>query len=774
MFKTWLVACGCAAAALAAPGLELDESAAGTGEWGYRPESGTAPAVNPPGFSWRPCKDAVGYHLQVAPDEAFERIAYEKPDIQWSAHCPPVTFPAGEYFWRYAALDGNGEKTTWSVARRFTVSSGAALFPQPTTPELITRMPQDHPRLFFRPEELPKLRELAAGPLAEQFAELVRTADKLLENPPDTTEPPLYPKGTVRLSDEWRAIWWGNRTHVIKVADSAATLAFVYRMTGDERYGAAARDLLLAFAKWDPKGSTNYRHNDEAAMPSLYLPSRAYSWVRPMLSPEDRKSIAEVMRVRGRDCFDSLQGGPHLWKPYNSHHNRAWHKLGELAMAFHGEIEEADDWLDFAMTVMFTTYPVWSDDDGGWHEGMAYWSSYLAKFTYWADIVRSAFDINAYQMPFFSRAGDFGLYLLPPGTQHGGFGDLASTTKSENIAGLMAVLAAGAGNPYWKWHADTHGAEIGGGYAGFLRRARSMDNMAAPPSALPASARFRGVGLAVLNTNLVDGRDNIQLHFKSSPFFGRHSHGYNANNAFLLNVDGEPVFCPTGRRDVHGSPHHTNWMWDSRSDNAILVNGTGQKKHSQDARGALAAFHTSEHLDAVSGEAGASYENLDGWRRRIIFFKPHGFLIHDTLCATEASSFQWCLHAKGPMTLGEGKVLWEGKPGHVEVDFAYPAGLALSQTDQFDPPPAASRKWDLNEWHLTAETAEKAARQEFVVFIAVKGAQAGIDRGNSTLPRDVVINLPEGSARVELGDDTFTVNMPDGERHEYAESVPAL
>ncbi len=88
------------------------------------------------------------------------------------------------------------------------------------------------------------------------------------------------------------------------------------------------------------------------------------------------------------------------------------------------------------------------------------------------------------------------------------------------------------------------------------------------------------------------------------------------------------------------------------------------------------------------------------------------------------------------------------------------------------PPPAASRGWDLNEWHLTAETAEKAVRQDFVVFVAIKGARAGMDRGNSTLPHDVAVSLPEGAARVELGGESFTVTMPDGARRTFDEAKP--
>ncbi len=733
----------------------LDESPAKEGDWGYRPAKGDTVALNPPAFCWRPCRKATGYVLQVGTGASFDTIAYEA-ETPWTAHCPPQVLPAGNYSWRYAARDTNGQ-SKWSTVRKFTVPEAAVPFPQPTVKDLIDRMPAEHPRLFFRAEDLGKLRELGTGPLAKRRASLVAAADKLLATPPDTTEPPKYPKGMKRGSKEWKSIWWGNRTRMSKLTDGAALLAFVYRLTGEEKYGKAARDLTMAFAEWDPKGSTNYRYNDEAAMPGLYYPSRAYTWAYPCFSEADRTKLVAVMRVRGGDCFASLRGRSHLWRPYSSHHNRAWHWLGEVAIAFHGDIPEAEQWLDYSITVLFTAYPVWNDEDGGWHEGTAYWSSYSFRFQYWADIVRSAFDIDVFQRPYFKRAGDFGLYLMPPGTQHGGFGDQTTRMNSGKVGTLMAVLASGAGNPYWKWFADTVGRDVGGGYDGYLRAGRMLDLEAKAPTDLPSSICFREVGQAVMNSNLVDGSKNVQVHFKSSPGFGTVSHGYNANNAFLLNLGGKPVFLRTGRRDMYGSPHHKDWMWHSHSDNAILVNGEGQIKHSLKAKGRILAFETSPSVDVVAGEAGRAYANLDRWTRRLIFFKPHAILIHDILEAPEPSSFQWMLHTPGAFEIAGQQAAWKGDAGAAKTQFLYPADLGITQTDQYDPPPAEWTGWTLGEWHLTAEPAAKAKRQEFLALVTINDAAVKATIAPGTVPRDVTVTLPDGEAQVTFEEHAFAV-----------------
>ena len=148
-----------------------------------------------------------------------------------------------------------------------------------------------------------------------------------------------------------------------------------------------------------------------------------------------------VALSRGAEMYAHLSPR-HLWRPYSSHSNRAWHFLGEVGIAFHGEVDGADDWVDFATQVFANVYPVWSDADGGWHEGAAYWRSYLGRFLWWADVQRAALGLDAYALPFFASAGDFALYQLPPGTQGGGFGDLCARLGAEDFRGLMTVFAA--------------------------------------------------------------------------------------------------------------------------------------------------------------------------------------------------------------------------------------------------------------------------------------------------------------------------------------------
>ena len=695
--------------------LSVNDAPAQPGEWGFRPSDGSESAVNPPAFVWRPQRGAASYEIECGRDPGVKAVDYHADGITYNCHCPPKAFEKGQWCWRFRFRDKRGAWSRWSKTRTFTIPDNAVEFPMPAREELLGRIPERHPRLFVRPGQLPHLRELARGELKESYAELVQTCERLMKKPPATQEPPTYPKGTARLSEEWRTIWWGNRVYTIELLNGAATLAFARLLGGKDEYGHLAKRLLLAAAEWDPKGSTGYRYNDEAGMPYNYYFARTYTFVNDLLTDEERAKCRQVMAGRGREMYEHL-APRHIWQPYGSHANRAWHFLGEVGIAFLDEIPDAAEWVWFAMNVFYCAYPVWCDADGGWHEGSSYWASYIGRFTWWADVMRVAMGVDAYEKPYFSQIGYYPLYLQPPGTIGGGFGDLAAERTSRNAVPVMATFASQGRNPYWQWYVDAHGGgQEEKGYIGFVRGALPKVE-GKPPTGHPASRCFRGTGQAVLNTSLLDAKDNVEVVFKSSPF-GTQSHGYDAQNAFLLYAFGERLLVSSGRRDIHGSDHHTKWMWETKSVNSVTVNGEGQDKHSAAATGEILAFHASEAFDFVSGEAGPAYRGkLERFTRSILFVKPELIVIYDRLEAPKPSTFDWWLHSPTKMAVaGQGDIRVANGKAACRVSFLAPAGLELSLTDKFDPPPRPRVK--LVEWHLTAHTTKRATRQEFVALI---------------------------------------------------------
>ena len=744
--------------------LELDERPAGPSDWGFRPDDGASSATNPPSFSWRPQSKISNWEVRCRPNDGDQGTTYQQGGIGWNVHCPSRLFAPGEYRWQYRGLDSQGRRTKWSRERSFTIRKDAVAMPMPGKKELLDRIPKTHPRLFVRPEQLPHFRELAKDELRTQYEKLVAACDRLLKTPPPTEEPPKY--GSIkRKSEEWRKIWWGNRTYTISALDAAATLAFTRLLGGKEEYGQLAKRILLDCAKWDPKGATGYRYNDEAGMPYAYYFSRTYTFVNDLLSEEEREVCRNVMKTRGDEMYRHLCPR-HLWSPYASHSNRAWHFLGEVGIAFQGEVEGAEDWAWFAMNVFYNVYPVWSDTDGGWHEGLSYWQSYIARFTWWADVMRNAFEIDAYDKPYFAKIGDYPMYLMPPGKLGGGFGDLTATRTSGSVMPLMSILASQAGNPYWQWHVEQNGGpNVTSGYVGFVRGALAKVEAKAPTD-LPSSRCFHGTGQAYLNSDLLDAKEGVQIAFKSSPF-GTQSHGYESNNSFLLSAYGQRLLIRSGRRDIYGSEHHVKWMWTTRSVNNITVNGIGQKGHSSAAQGRIVDFHTGRSLDVVVGEAGSAYVGeksdrnpdgriLDRFTRSIVFVKPELVVVYDRLEARQKSSFEYWLHAVNEFAVkDQDDIRLEVDKVDCKIRMLLPRGLSFSQTNQYDPNPRERIK--LREWHLTATTKDKSKSVEFITLIRPhrKGQVPPDEVQLETIPGGhiLTVNLTEGRVTLLLPTD---------------------
>jgi hypothetical protein len=764
-----LIACGLCAQ-------EIDRPARAE-EWGYRPEDGTRVLVNPPAFSWVPAKGAPVYEVQWARKADFSG-AETVAGLKWTVYTHSAALKPGEYRWRYRASVG-GQAAEWSRARRFTVPREAPEFPQPPLAVARARIAKDHPRTFVRGEDLPRLREYSRGAGKAAWEALLARAEQLSKSEP-TPEPPV--KASAR-DPQTNQYWWSNRLQTLKAAYEAEVLAFVWLLTGDERWRAPARKYILKLAAWDPDGSTNFKLNCEAAKPLTHRLARVYDWGYGVLSEAERAEVRRTIVRRGTDAWVSgevRQGGGHLAEPYNSHGNRMWHKLAESAVALAGEAPEADAWLEYALAKYFAAYPVWSDDDGGWHEGLSYWAGYMVKTTWWMHLARASLGIDPFRKPFFRHFADYALYTAPPGSPDMGFGDLSYRPPSPGW-GFVHYFIREVKNPYWAWWAGQWKIrdEPDEPVLGFLW---GETPAVAPraPSALPASKLFRGTGVAVMNATLMNSADNVQVRFKSSPMGGR-SHGHEPHNSFTLNAYGEQLLVNNAYRDLHGSPFHSRWVWQTRAQNALLVNGAGQKPHAADLGGRIVAAEFRDGVDYVAGEAAASYEGkLKHYLRHVVFVKPDVVVMVDDAEAAAPAPFQWMLHGLNEFKVDEAaqQLRLERGGAGVTVDYAAGQPLSFKQWTGYDPEPdlrylkSVGREGLPPQWHVEAAARTPAGRAwAAVVMRAWRAGQApagrvAVERTDTAMR----ITVPEGGVVVELDrlGKTFAVVRKGGRQWRFA------
>ncbi|MFO0959703.1 MAG: DUF4962 domain-containing protein [Isosphaeraceae bacterium] len=715
-------------AAAPAQGPVVPNRQAKADEWGYHPADGESVRLNPPSWTWIHEPEARTYTVQWSADPGF-REPRTVEGIPWPTYTHNSPLEPGTYSWRYRFRDAKGRESNWSVARRVVVPAEAVAFPMPTRAEQRERVPAEHPRLFLRPEDLPGIRRAAAeGPAANAFAELRKRADALLKAEP--TPEPTH-RGSARDKDDAEAVkyWWPNRTQTERACEEAELLAFVALVTGEAKYGEAARRWVLHLASWDPDGPTNFALNCEAAKPLLYRLPRAYDWAYAYLNEADREAVRKVMARRIADAWKSgeVQNGVgHLNRPYNSHGNRVWHKIGEAAIAFLGEVPEAETWLDYAVNKFYACYPVWSDDDGGWHEGASYLVGYMTKAVWWLQVSRSALKIDGLKKPFFAQVGDFPLYVAPPGSPNAGFGDLSFRPPSGGWGEFLDFFIRTSGSPHagnWRWWSEGWKMRGPGGVIGFLARVNLPElPTARPPDDLPSSKVFRGIGVASLHTSLLGGADDVHLLMKASPF-GSQSHGHNPQNTYQINAFGDALLTSCGYRDLHGSRFHYQYVHSTKAQTGgVLFDGQGQKMHVAGPQGRIVAERFGPDYDHVVGDATAAYDGrLDRFLRHAVLVKDSRLpapviVLFDELRAPHAGNFGFLLHALAPFELDEaaGRLSVAQPHATATIQYLSPVPLAFRQWDGFDPPPTQEFP---NQWHVEATSKEPRAELDLLTVI---------------------------------------------------------
>ena len=737
-FATALLCCTLVAATAALP---ISNRPARPDEIGYRPADGATVRLNPPSLTWLHEPAATRYEVQWSTRADFAG-ASTVTNLPFNVYTHCAALQPGRYFWRYRFTTKDGQVSDWSIPRSFTVAPDATEFPMPTRAQQRERVPSGHPRLFLRPEDLPGLRQLAQGREAKAFAALQAAADRYIAAGP-TPEPEHLGSANDKENAELVKYWWPNREQAQRACQEAETIAFVYLITRQPKYAEAARKWVLHLASWNPDGPTNFKLNCEAAKVMLYRPARAYDWAWDTLTEADRAQVRRVMARRATDAWESGEigrGVGHLNRPFNSHGNRVWHKLAECAIAFLGEIPEAETWLDYAVHKFYAAYPVWADDDGGWHEGVSYWGGYMSKVVTWLQVARAALQIDGFKKPFFAQVGDYPLYVAPPGSPNMGFGDLSYRPPPQGWGGFIEYfLRAGGHRPeanhagYWRWWTEQWQMSGEGGVLGFLYDANLPPlPPAQAPTNLPVSKVFHGIGVASLHTTLTHSADDVHLLFKSSPF-GSQSHGHNPQNSFQLNAYGEALLTTCVYRDLHGSKFHTRWAWSTRAHNAVLVDGEGQIPHSATATGRIAAVQLTPAWDFVEGDAVSAYgDRLTRARRKIVFVKPDLVVICDDLAAPKPVTFQFMLHALAPFEVAEqaARLSVKQPKAGVTVQYLAPAPLRFRQWDGFDPKP--SREFP-NQWHVEAGTPGRQAELRMLTVIVPE--RAGRPKGGWSAER---------------------------------------
>ncbi len=674
-----------------------------------QPRDGHHPGTNPPLFAWKPRAGQCAFSLQVAHDESFVELCIDEEDLADPVFLPEKALAPGRYWWRWSA--GDEQSQVFS----FVIDAEAVVLEVPSAAVWLARLPQDHPRIYTRSEEVVSLREStqADWPVLEASARVV------LEEEHEIEEPEPLPSKALDYAAFWK-VWyptmWGSRRFV----KGAETLALAFLMSGEEKYGRAACRRLASISRWDPTGSSALYHNDEAHMAVIWHGAHACDWVWELFTDTERRLVIEQFRRRGQITFEHMHDKGHYGiERFDSHAGREIVFLAQIALVFHEHIPEAADWLDWLRPVLCGMWPSWAGDDGAWAQGPSYGTAYITIMTMFASALKRGTGVDLYARPFWKNHARWRQWILPPYAEWMGFGDHSERWKDtwNNNADLVDLIGRETGTGEFadyvrafRREAESLSAPSERKMSGVNSQLFTANNVASTGDGIEDTAvlrAFTDTGWAAVRTDKKDAARDVAFIFRSSPY-GSVSHSHANNNDFILHSGGRIMAMPSGYYAGYGSDHHAQWVWHTKSHNCITLSDAGQLMRSPDSRGEVVHAFEDEHLAYFCGVADAAYaDRATRCRRHVVFLKePQCFFMVDEFVAREGvfSALQWNIHSWNEFAVDEGHkgFLLERGDSSLEGHFLWAGNGFFSMSEGWDPPPMARKgggQWPM-QYHL--------------------------------------------------------------------------
>ncbi|MDX1341614.1 MAG: DUF4962 domain-containing protein [Reinekea sp.] len=674
----------------------------------YAPADGSVAEENPPVMVWLPENDYLGgYQLQIATDDSFadHTLVYDA-QCAFNFHRPPALTDAGRYVWRYCKLTQAKERSDWSSIRCFIINESSLTSRVADIPAALAQAAGAHPRLMVgNADGLAKLKAYADKQTPYWEAFLNRSVASFSEMTPHD-EPQPYPNNQRDVA-LWRKYYIEAQEYfyVIRHCAVAGTVQ------QDSVLLEQAKTWLIAMAQWDVHGASSRHYNDEVGFRVIITLAWGYDWLHNQLSEPQRHCVQTALQVRTQELFHHLteQAKIHIF-PYDSHAIRAISAaLVPAAIALHGEVDEAAHWLDYSVNYLYSLYSPWSGVDGGWGEGPHYWTTAMAYLLDAVQMIEAYTQIDLYQRPIIKNTGDFPLFTKSPGARRAYFGDDSTLGEQATIktAVCMLHLSGALNRPDYHWFYQQHAqrdVSTGKEFYNYGWWDTDFDRLLIdfyfdvpePTYTLPTTAVkwFKSIGWVSIQHKLNQPEAHMQFTIKSSPL-GSVSHSSADQGAFVLYGFEEDLAIHSGYYVSYGSTMHTQWRKQTKSKNALLINGQGQyagsdKVLAKQASGQVLSVEEAPGLIKIETDNTAAYQSVNSdvllARRDVYFVNEQYFLIVDRVaCATE-QPIQIRQHSEQPFYCSTKSMITSMPKAAVEYSVAYSSAklLEVSSGEGFD------------------------------------------------------------------------------------------
>lgn len=430
--------------------------------------------------------------------------------------------------------------------------------------------------------------------------------------------------------------------------------AFVAYLTNDAEARTAAKNALLdvsRWSRWEPPWFT--AHGQHTYYPAGQLAAEAalgYDLLYEHLSEAERSLVRRALIEKQieptyREYFLDNRA-------MTNTSNWISHTVGGAliaASAIAGDVKPEESNGKFELYLNGLLLKIEAHiaasflPDGSYGEGISYHEFDSETSAPMTVALRRAFGIDYFNTTPVKDSLAYALYTLTEPTSASlDMGD----THPPGGHGIPALVYQSK-DPVLRWY-----------YARFERPSLQQfifyDESVAPQSPkeanLPTSRIFAEKGNATFRTGW-GGADEIALLFRAGANFNHH---HADEGAFLLTAFGEPLITEAGWSDYYKDPYYATFFTQAVGHNTILVDGDPESQTIPDTPQFKALDDypritdslTSEFFDGVGSELSSVYKNrLERYERRVVFVKPHYFVVFDDLKTRgNPAKFDFLLH----------------------------------------------------------------------------------------------------------------------------------
>jgi len=531
-----------------------------------------------------------------------------------------------------------------------------------------------HPRLLFSRADLPDIKARAAGACKGFYDSLKSRTDEWVAQEvklPDRGGQWFHwyscPKHGARLRTE------GPTRHVCPVdqevftgypyddvvissehnrlAASIRTLGIVYQISGDLRYAAKAKEILLAYADkyqsyplHDTRGQAKVGGGkvgpqtlDESTWLITVVEGADCFW--NTLNPEEQQRVKNGLLLPATQLIRQHKLGIHniqCWK--NSAVGLTGLLLGEMDL-----VEEALNGPAGYNNQMAKGVTA----DGPWLEGA--WGYHFYTLSAVLHLTEGAFycGINLYG-PELKRMFDAPLAMAMPDLSLPAFNDSQQVELADDAGMYQTAFARYNDAQYLilaaRGHRGTEAALLHGSPEPGL-----------VPRFEPISRNFTVSGNAILAAGT--GTNATWLCMKYGPHGGGHGHPDKLN--FVLYGNGH-VIAPDPGTANYGVPIQGGWFRTTLAHNTLTVD----EKPQQPAQGRCEAFIATNGFSAVMAEAGKIYDGVE-FHRTVALIGTNLIVVLDQIQSEGAHVYDLAYHNYGKLAAAEGsRFELPDKPGY--------------------------------------------------------------------------------------------------------------